>query len=318
MDDSTANNIANEIITGGFISDFHVLMQMISTAITKYESALQSLEEILAEIQTHSKNVKIARGVGAGVGAAAAPFVVGGLVLAPFTGGLSLVAALSTAGVAGAVIGAGTLTNGVSAVVGAELSAGLVNKASKIIDECKIAEENVRTLYRLFDSKCTALLEGFPHIKEQFSVRENSWVFAICIGCMAGLKAIAAYTGISAGYSTFLSTSCGVGFHAGLVPGIKATIATAIQECTSVVVAVHGAVTSSSVALAGFYVFTFVIVSATFIFNIYTLVKLFDKSPSKAEEEVSTAISDLKKRKDGMDSLLKELKVQSNLKMKKV
>lgn len=296
MANHTAENVANLIIEKGLLNQFHALLQNISIAITKYESAIENLEEIRAEIQKHEENVKIARGVGAG---AAAVATVGGLIAAPFTGGLSLVASLTT------LAGVGSIINGASAAIGAEFHAGLVNKASQLLDECKFAEEEVRSSYRIFDEKCTGLLETLPHLKKRFSIRDNSWILVIAAGCMAGVAAIARFAGIGANYSKFLTNSCGVAFEAGLVPRIKATIAVAINECTSVATFAYGAVTSSSAAVA----LTLAVVGATFVFNIHTLVSLLnDNSPSTAEKEVSTAITDLKQRKDGMASLLKDLK----------
>ncbi|RNA10806.1 hypothetical protein BpHYR1_044175 [Brachionus plicatilis] len=86
-------------------------MEILTEFILKTEEAINILESKKNDIERYHQNSNIARTIGTSVSTAGAGLFVGALLLAPFTGGISIVAASgigATCGIGGAVVNIGT------------------------------------------------------------------------------------------------------------------------------------------------------------------------------------------------------------------
>ncbi len=305
----SADKLAEKIKDKLFVPIYGELITAVSCTISEAENALRQLKRIRSKMQEHHKDVRIARGVGATVGMLAASVAIGGLVAAPFTGGLSLAGALAITGISGSVAAAGTVTNVGASGVGKILSETLLSDASRALEKLKAADGRLRTIYRLFEKECTAIYWDCPEIRSRFSLSDFIHVaLAVCTCGAAFLK----FSGIAGGIKEFLTANIGNAFAGGIVSGVKAVIATALQELSAVhscCVQGFGIVTSlSTIGLTAVAVCGVIAVAVTLSLNVYTLVQLFRDLPSEAVEKVRAAEVQLQQRKEKLESLLEEIR----------
>lgn len=255
---------------------YYELKKSFGEAITEAENAITKLRPIASKIEEHHKNVKIARGVGATVGALAAPVTIGSLIAVPFTGGLSLIAAAVTAGVSGAVVAAGTATNAGSTIAGKVLSEGLIDDADEALKAFQKADSRMRTLYRAFTAKSDEVYWECPQLQRCFSkstFEVVAFIVSVCYEIAGSISMANALQKLSK------------------IPG-------AVNQAFSFVTGL------STTGLVVFAVFGTIAVTATLIFNVYTIVDLILNEPSKAAEDVKNTIRELEERKEQLESLL--------------
>ncbi len=307
----SADKLAEEINNRLFDPTYGKLLDAVSCTISKGENALRQLKRIRSKMQEHHKHVRIARGAGATVGVLAASVVIGSLVAAPFTGGLSLFGTLAIAGISGSVAAAGTVTNVGASGVGKILSETLLSDASCALEKYEAAEKRLRTLYRLFETECTAIYWDCPEIRSYFS--QSDFVKVALLACTRG-DAFLKFSGIyKCGTKTLRSgvgtVLCGSG--GGII--VLGVMAKTVQELSaraySCSVRGFSIVTSlSTIGLTAVAVCGVIAVVVTLSLNVYTLVQLFNNKPSEAVQKVRAAEVQLQQRKDQLENLLEEIK----------
>lgn len=138
---------------------FDRLRHDIKEWLPKREETIARLKEIAGQLNKTTRDVAISQTVGSSVGILGGLVAIGGLVLSPFTLGLSLIPAAVAGGLIG---GAGALTAIGSTLAEIIIDKNLVDKATCCLEEDKILTEALVGQIRDFNGTSSLLLRYIP------------------------------------------------------------------------------------------------------------------------------------------------------------
>lgn len=130
-------------------------MNFLESFISITQTVLEKLEEKKKEIEKHHKKCNITRTIGTSVSTTGAGLVIGGLLLAPFTAGTSLVAATGL----GAALGlGGAAVNLSTEAVDFFASKSFTNQIKKMFEERNQVGERLKELFDQIEAISSALV----------------------------------------------------------------------------------------------------------------------------------------------------------------
>ena len=176
--DFIAEGLARELVAGSQMPQCWEVAALLNKVLRQREKTIVTLTHAANSLNKHYKRSAIAKATGAvagtggkvatGVGAAA-------LVWAPFTGGLSLVAAAGCAVVGGVTWAAGSAVTMGSMVVENRLCSGLVDRANQAIAEDQDYAGQLKEAWEVLRRMLASFCDQFQHVTSIEKVLNAVW-----------------------------------------------------------------------------------------------------------------------------------------------